>query len=404
MTLLGPDSRIAASHLVVRQEDEDEYVVGDPGTGTFVAVPEIGARLVELFKAGHTVEEAATAVEEETGEVIDALDFAEVLVEAGLLDRRTAAAAPPKGVRYWSVSRIPARYVRPLFGRAAWTVYAACLVLSIAMLAAQPGLLPTYEDTFFLPDVLLSIIVTNIVVIGLAFVHELWHGLAGVAVGVPSRLRIERRGIFPALETDLSGLWALPPIRRYGPFLAGMAVDSVLLFLALAPRFAWSHGWIELPPLLVRFLAVVVFGQLLKLIFQLLAYLRTDMYLVLATAMGCRNLHQVTRLSLKRLIRRLTPDERVILRDAHARDLQVSRWYRLLYLAGITWMCWFAYFYLWPSAKVVFGWMGGVLRGAPPGSYGWWEAIVLGLFAAVNLFLPLAVIVRNRREARRALA
>lgn len=102
--------------------------------------------------------------------------------------------------------------------------------------------------------------------------------------------------------------------------------------------------------------------------------------------------------------RRLKPDEKVILRDAHARDVQVSRWYRLLYVTGITWMGWFAYFYLWPSAKVVFGWMGGVLRDAPIGSYGWWEAIVLGAFAAFNLFLPLAVVVRNRREARRALA
>jgi hypothetical protein len=63
---------------------------------------------------------------------------------------------------------------------------------------------------------------------------------------------MERRGIFPVLETDLTGLWALPPERRYGPFLAGMAVDGVVLFAAVAPRFAWSRGWIDLSPGLIR--------------------------------------------------------------------------------------------------------------------------------------------------------
>jgi hypothetical protein len=147
---------------------------------------------------------------------------------------------------------------------------------------------------------------------------------------------------------------------------------------------------------------MVVFSQVIKLAFQTLAYLRTDMYLVMATATGCGNLHQVTRLSLKRLIRRLTPAEATILRDAHANDLQVARWYRLLYLAGLIWMAWFAFHFLWPSAKVTFGWAGGVLLGAPFGRAYWWEGIALILFASLNVLLPLGVVVRDRRRARRA--
>ncbi|WP_328996313.1 hypothetical protein OG394_16840 [Kribbella sp. NBC_01245] len=412
MIALDAGSRVSAAHVVVRREDVDEYVVGDPASGNFVIVPEVGARLVELFAAGSTLAEAAEMVERETGEPIDALDFAEVLIEAGIITAGNRAGSQTDavaaqagqgdaGARFWSVSRVPAALVRPLFGRVAWTFYAACLIATAAMFVAETSLLPTYEDTFIFPDVVLSLLVTNIVVVILTIIHEVWHALAGAAVGVPSRLRIERRGIFPVLETDLTGLWVLPPERRYGPFLAGMAIDSVVLFAAVAPRFAWSRGWIDLPPELIRFLAMVVFSQVVKLAFQTLAYLRTDMYLVMATATGCGNLHQVTRLSLKRLIRKLNPAEAMILGNAHAKDLRVSRWYRLLYLAGLVWMVWFAWYFLWPSAKVTFGWAAGVLIGAPFASAYWWEGIALLVFASLNVLLPVGVIVRNRYQARR---
>ncbi|MEU0094490.1 hypothetical protein [Kribbella sp. NPDC006257] len=401
MIALDADSRLAVGHLIVRQENEDEYVVGDPATGTFVVVPEIGARLVELFIAGRTISEAAKAVERELGEPIDALDFAEVLVEAGII---TDQGADRSHGKVWSVSKIPAWVVRPLFGKVAWTFYVGCLLTTLWMFVAEPSLRPTYEDTFVFPDIAASLLLTNVVVVLLTILHEMWHAFAGAAVGVPSQLRLERRGVFPVLETDLSGLWALPPSKRYGPFLAGMGIDSVILFAAVAPRYAWSHGWIDLPPGLIRILAMVVLSQVAKLAFQTLAYLRTDMYLVMATATGCNNLHQVTRLSLKQLVRKLKPAEATILRDANPRDLRVARWYRLLYLAGLVWMVFFALQFVLPSAKVALGWSLGILFGAPIASLYWWEGVLLISFTLLDVALPLIVLVRNRIRARRAAA
>jgi hypothetical protein len=272
------------------------------------------------------------------------------------------------------------------------------------MFVAEPSLRPTYEDTFVFPDIAASLLLTNVVVVLLTILHEIWHAFAGAALGVPSQLRLERRGVFPVLETDLSGLWALPPSKRYGPFLAGMGIDSVILFAAVAPRYAWSHGWIDLPPGLIRILAMVVLSQVAKLAFQTLAYLRTDMYLVMATATGCNNLHQVTRLSLKQLVRKLKPEEATILRDANPRDLRVARWYRLLYLAGLVWMVFFAFRFVLPSAKVALGWSLGILFAAPPVSFSWWEGVLLISFTLLDVALPLIVLVRNRLRARRAAA
>lgn len=418
MTIAALDatSRPSVAHLLVRKEDEDEFVVGNPVTGRFVVVPEAGARLIELLVAGHTVAEVADVLEQELGEPVDVLDFVEMLVEAGLLDEREAAGevaamrveeagpdqGPGKKVKYWVVSKIPPWVVKPLFGKAAWTFYVGCLVATLAMFVADHSLLPSYEDAFVVTDILLSLVITNVVVMGLAVVHEIWHAFAGAAAGVRSQLRLERRGIFTVLETDLSGLWALPPAKRYSPFLAGMAFDSFVLFAAVAPRFAYSRGWLDLNPHVVRFLAMLVLSQVGKLAFQTMAYLRTDMYLVMATATGCKNLHQVTRLGLKRLIRKLTPVEQTILRDADAKDLRVARWYRLLYLAGIVWMGWFAWNFILPAAKVTLGWAAGVMVGAPFFSFYWWEGIGLVTFALVNLTAPLLVALRNRIRARRA--
>ncbi|WBQ03676.1 PqqD family protein [Kribbella sp. CA-293567] len=417
MTIAALDatSRPSVGHLLVRKEDEDEFVLGNPETARFVVVPEAGARLIELLSAGHTVAEVADLMEQELGEPVDVVDFVEMLVEAGLLDEREAAgqtpaegaegaAEPGRKVKYWAVSKIPPWVVKPLFGKAAWTFYVGCLVATLVMFAADRSLLPSYEDAFVLTDIVLSLLITNVVVLGLAIVHEIWHAFAGAAAGVRSQLRLERRGIFLVLETDLTGLWALPPAKRYSPFLAGMAFDSFILFAAVAPRFAYSRGWLDLNPNVVRFLAMLVLSQVGKLAFQTMAYLRTDMYLVMATATGCKNLHQVTRLGLKRRIRKLTPQEQTILRDADAKDLQVARWYRLLYLAGIVWMGWFALNFLLPAVKVTLGWAGGVVIGAPIFSLYWWEGVLLVVLALLSLTAPLFIVLRNRLRARRAAA
>ena len=45
------------------------------------------------------------------------------------------------------------------------------------------------------------------------------------------------------------------------------------------------------------------------------------------------------------------------------------------------------------------GWMFHTLSGAPVGSSGFWQAVVLGALAALRLLAPLAVFVRERLAA-----
>ena len=396
--MISPESKLSVGHLVVRQEDEDEYVIGDPQAGVYFSVPRIGAWIIELLAAGNTVDEAAAELERRTGDDVDVASFAQDLVAAGVVPHVDGGAAEERLTRTTSrTSRIPARLVRPLFGRTAWLVYVLCFAGTIAAFAANPQLVPTYEDLFYSADVLTSLIVANIVMIGLAFVHEIWHAFAGAALGIESKFNVRRRAYFPVFETDLSGVWLVPPTQRYGPFLAGLGIDSVALFAATAVRLAWSYSWIDMPPDLIRLLGVIVVGQVLRIAFQALAFLRTDLYMVMLTATGTRNLHRVAMLTLKRRFWRLSEDEARTLTAAHPRDLSAARWYRPLYLIGLIWLTWFAWYYIYPSLRVIVGWSWNVLLAAPAGSDGWWEAVVITGLALIDVVFPVWVTVRDRR-------
>jgi hypothetical protein len=395
------DSMLQLSHLVVRAEADDEFVVGDLVSGVFFSVPPVGARIIELLRSGETVADVERRIAAETGDDVDVLGFAQDLAAAGLVGHHGARAAANREAGTWVVSRVPARFARPLFSPPAWVVYGACLIGSLVIFAVEPGLLPTYEALFFLPDVLLSMLLVDVMLIGTTFVHEVWHALAGAALGVPSRLRVSRRALFLVFETDLTGVWARPVAKRYGPFLAGLAVNAVMLFVAVGLRFAWSRSWIDLHPVAVRALGALVMVVAFGMAFQGLAFLRTDLYMVLVTALGARNLHRITLLGLRSSARlRLTRAERAELTNAHPRDRTMARWYRMLYLLGICWTAWFFYEFGWPSFTAILSWIVNVLRGATPASVDWWKAVLLAILELAFIGIPMAIFVRERLHRR----
>ncbi len=79
-----------------------------------------------------------------------------------------------------------------------------------------------------------------------------------------------------------------------------MAFDTVVLAGALAVRWLWSAGVLDVAPLLNRLLAAVVILQLVGLLWQTLVFLRTDLYALLVSVLGCFNLYRVSSLTLRR--------------------------------------------------------------------------------------------------------
>ena len=75
------------------------------------------------------------------------------------------------------------------------------------------------------------------------------------AHGLRSRLSVSRRLYFLTFQADLTRLWSVPRRARYGPLLAGMTWDAVVLTVALLLEATLAR---QLGPVAVRLLRALV--------------------------------------------------------------------------------------------------------------------------------------------------
>ncbi len=400
-------AELRASALTVTH-DGDDFVLGSPTTGVYVSVPEPGAVLVEALNRGETLERATEAASAAAGTEVDGAGFVAGLAEAGMVvpvatpadtPGRTAA-GPGRPVRL--VHGVSQRTAARLFGPAAWAVYGSAVVLGVLIVVTAPAVRPRYSDLWFLDDRALAVLALVPLWTVLGALHEMWHWLAGRAVGVPAVFRLSHRGPYLAFETDLTQIVTLPRRRRYGPFLAGMAVDCCVLSLALALRLGIAKGVLALPGPVDRLLAAVVVVELLGLLNQwLLLFLRSDGYAVIANALHCHNLYRATWLTAKRRLLRLAPDEQRELAATSAHDRAVARWFSLVYCAGLAGVAWVAAVWTVPFVIGTLRWAGHQLVATSPGDARFWTAVAMVAYLGLTNAVPLVLAIRERRQRRR---
>ncbi|GAA2113900.1 hypothetical protein [Actinomadura alba] len=390
-------------------DDGDDVLVGDAETGVFVAVPPVGGVVVRAFGRGATLGEASAEAERYAGQPVDLSAFVEKLRKLGFVEQDDAAIRSPGRTapiqqRGW-FRGVSQSLARPFFGRIAWVFYAASFLFCIGCFAFRPDLWPRPGDVFFLDSIGLSALVLYpIAMLGTAL-HECWHWLAARAAGVQARFGVDLRLYFVVFETDLSQLWALPRRSRFGPLLAGLAIDSVVLAALLAAELTAS-AW-SMPSTLAGLLAAVVFVKVVTITWQFLVFLRTDIYAVLVTATGCRNLWRVKSLLLRKALGRLSPAHSAELAAAAPRDVQAGRWFRWVWLAGLVATAGWYFGFTLPVLLTVLGWTADGLTTGPLTGRFWLTAagsVMLLWTPAVTLLIAvrtMALRIRGDRLARR---
>lgn len=391
----------ARAALLTVSFDGDDYVIGRPDLGSYIAVPEPGAVFVTGLQAGLSLAEATARASDVAGEAVDGVDFLDGLTNAGLLDLPVDPDTVTPGGRgrpvRW-IEGISPHATSWLFTPVAWTGYGLAAVFSLGVLVLRPELRPTWEHLWFLPDPLLSVLAFLLVSTVTGAIHEMWHWLAGRAVGVPAVFRISYRGVFLVFETDLTQLVALPRRRRYGPFLAGMAFDFAVLAGALGLRLLVELGVIDLPAVVDRFLAMFVLAKTLAIAWQWVGvFLRTDGYAVLANALRCHDLYRTTWLTVKNRLVRLPVAEGEELAAAGARDQSVARWFGAVFVVGMIATLWVYANVMVPSAIGMFGWVGAEASGLAVGTVAFWESMAVLAFMVAQYGLPPLLAFRERR-------
>ncbi|MER8182103.1 hypothetical protein [Kitasatospora sp. NPDC094015] len=392
-TARSPLDRPQPMHPLVFHPEGEDVVVGRADTDTYVVLPEDGAQLVRWLADGTPPALAATRYRERWGEEVDIQDLLDSLAELGFLLADGERPAETRPVRHQ-------RLGRALFGPAAWVCYALLIGLWLVESVRSPDLLPDYHHIFFTRYYSLIVLFLLVGQTPLIALHEIFHALAGRRIGLHSRFSLGRRLYYVVAETSMDGLVAVPRRQRYLPILAGILLD-VLALATLTLAADLLRGPDGGFPLAAGLCLALAYATVLRLAWQLLFYLRTDLYLLMTTLLGCVDLHTaatyVLRARLRRLIGRPAGDDAHL----HPTDLRVARWYSWLMVLGYAFTLLLGVTAAVPMAYHVVVGVLGRFTGETSAVELIDSATVLGLSAA-QLAVAGAIAVRDRRAARAA--
>lgn len=318
-------SIIRLHHLTMVAED-DGVMVGRPDIGSYALFPPEGAEALRMLDSGVPVSGVAAWYERTCGERLDVDDFLAALETLDFLRAEGEEKTAADRVRWQRLGRW-------MFSVPAWVCYITLIMAASAAMVRVPSLRPSYRNLFFTSYLSLIPITLTVTQIPCILIHEGFHALSGRRLGLPSRLRLGRRLYFLVAETRLDSLLSVPRRRRFVPFLAGMLADVVLISaLTLVSVALRGHG---IPRWLPALCLAIAFSCVLRLVWQLMFYLETDLYYVVATALRCSDLQNATRFYIRTQFRRLLRRSPLGTgAEWSDRDRAMARWYAPLLIAG----------------------------------------------------------------------
>jgi hypothetical protein len=334
----------------------DEVTVGCAHTDSYGIFPADGAALVWRLETGMSPNAAAAWYSETYGEQVDVIEFIDALTELQFVAPSEQARTLVPSVRWQRLGRY-------LFGPLSWPCYAALLMGVVIAMVEVPQVRPAYANLFFGHYLTIIELTVFFGQVPLMLIHEGFHALAGRRLGLRSKLGMGVRLYYVVFETNLDGLVTVPKRRRYLPIMAGMIGDfvvfSVLTLVAVLTRH--PDGAMSLVGGICLSLA---FATVIRFIWQFYFYLRTDLYYLIVTTLGCVDLQSVAKAALRNQFRRLLgrppyADESTW----HPRDRAVARWYSWLLLAGYTFSLATMLFIAVPIVWIVLGSVFGRLTG-----------------------------------------
>jgi hypothetical protein len=392
-------TRLALYPLTLVDEG-DQVVIGRPDIDSFAVFPPDAAAVLRRLRAGEDLSSVASWYQDTYGEPADIEDFVATLHDLGFVRASGTEAelpAPP-----------PVRWRRAGAAAFSWpalTLYGMAVGAAIVLMAVVPALRPGPAAVYFSRSLLVVMSVTTVAqLVGVAW-HEGFHVLAGRRIGLPSKLSVGRRLYFIVFQTTLSGLMGVPARKRILPFCAGLIADALLVSLltgvAEAGRLA---GW---PSWSTRVATGLVYLTILRMLWQALIFMETDMYHMLASALRCPDLHGMTRTYLRNRVARARGRQRQGIGDESAwsaRDLRVVRRYAPFVVIGSAALVGLTVVSVVP---VLSGLALRVYHGIATGSLAspwFWDSLVAGLVILSQFGFAAIVAIRDRRRQQQSRA
>lgn len=283
---LGPESRVVLHRLAIRHDD-DQCIVGRIATGQFVALPEIGKKVIQLLQHGSTLGQVEARLKEDLGAEVDLEAFVFTLGDLGFVrsvdDQPVLITPPAKPSLPW----LRPHHVRWLFTTPMQLAYVGLLLFTLFTIITDPSLLPRYYDFLWSPVTSVTMLVNMVMSLARVALHEVSHLAAARSLGVPARIRLGTRLQNVVVQTDVSSLWAVARRLRYRVYLAGMIFDLGTLSLGIL-----IQAYLPLPAVAQAILKAYVLLTFFSIVGQFHFYMRTDVYFVILDLLKCYNLFQ----------------------------------------------------------------------------------------------------------------
>ncbi len=391
----GTDHARVCLYPLTFVDEGDQVIIGRPDIDSFAVFPADAAAVVRRLRTGEDADSVAAWYQAAYGEPADINDFVDTLRDLGFIrpDAEYPAEIPAQPSVRWR------RLGVTVLSTPALTLYALAVGVAVYFMVAVPALRPAPSKVFFSSSLLVVMGATAAAqLVGIAW-HEGFHVLAGRRLGLASRISIGRRLYFVVFQTTLVGLMGIPSRKRILPFLAGLIADailiSVLTVLAEIGRLADWPSWTG------RVAVALVYVTILRMLWQAMIFMETDLYHVLASAVRCPDLHQMTRIYLRNELARVRGRTALATTEPSwtARELRAVRWYApFVVFGGITMIVLVAV----TAIPVLAGLAIRALHGVATGSFAsrsFWDSLVAGT-AIVSQFAVVTVLAfRDRRRS-----
>lgn len=360
---------VISLHPLKIRKDQKNYVVEDEVTGDFYEMPEVCITAMELINQKKRLDEIEDILSAQfPDEDVDVIAFVNQLFEIDLVSELDGEKVPRSSVLESNTgfSWIPPGFGRLFFNPFSSKVFIGLLSISITLILLKPDLYPNYTDLFIFDMFLSNIVAWMVITFLLVLLHEIGHVLAARSEGLPAKIELGNRLFLIVLETNLTQVWELPAERRNRIYLAGMYVDMVVLFFALAGQFFIETSLIN------SLLKLIVLNAFIRLVFQSAVFMKTDLYYVMENITGCYNLME----NGQNFLAKWLPFLRVSQTETFAGEEKIVRRYAGFYLAGVViTIAITAYYYI---PQLIFAVNQIMLPGfsEPIGSMRFWDSVV----------------------------
>lgn len=387
-------SQLKLYPLSIRR-DKKNYIVEEPISGEFFEMPKICIDAIERLEKGETIGSIEKVLKEQyPDEDVDMIDFAEQLIELGLVqeidgvkvsERKMGANENSNGLTW-----IPSRLGRFFFNRIMNKVYLLLLFLNIFFFVFNPELLPHYKDIFIFDTMVLNIITYLLISLILIIIHEVGHVLAIRAHNLPAKLSIGNRLIFIVFETDLTAAWKLDPKQRNILYFAGMCFEQVIMFVALSMLLLFPNVGFA------SFLSIIVFDIFIKTIYQCCFYMKTDVYYIVENITGCYNLMESGKEYIRSFFKGKSGKD---YKQIYQGELNVVRAYSAFYVAGVIVTFLLAFVYFIPQLYFMFDTIFANVRNPEnPGAF--WDAVAILIQMLIVVGILIYIKMKKRREVK----